>query len=469
MVKKLAIPENANDLREFLDNPDKVAETFATPESTAEFFESYRKAVNAKDPELTEQADVARSEGLIKMIEDAGFVKQDPKADVKRPPMGGGGASVARTGSKAVYNDLGMSHTQMRQVGATGGDLAGMDLAGQFDGLSDFGLAALNAIAGKSVDMDARLKNLTEIIPGDGGFLVPEEFRAELLMLSLEMSVVRPRANVVPMGSAVLRYPAILDTSHATNVFGGVSGVWVGEGGTVSSTTNQPSFSGIRLAPNKLTAYARYSNELRADGAISIESLITSLYPRAIAYFEDDAFLNGTGAGQPMGIINADALISVGKETGQAAKTLLWENILNMYSRMYAPSLGSAVWVAHSDVFPQLATMSLSVGTGGAPVWLANGSTGAPMTILGRPVIFTEKAQTLGTAGDIFFVDLSYYLIGDRQAMTMAASEHVQFTTDEQVVRFVQRVDGAPWLQSALTPRNGTTTVSPYVSLATRA
>jgi HK97 family phage major capsid protein len=131
--------------------------------------------------------------------------------------------------------------------------------------------------------------------------------------------------------------------------------------------------------------------------------------------------------------------------------------------------MGSAVWIAHSDVFPQLATMALNVGTGGGAVWLGNGESGPPVTILGRPVIFTEKAQTLGTAGDLFFIDLSQYLIGDRQAMTMSKSEHVNFTTDEQVVKLVQRVDGRPWLVSALTPRNGSNTVSPYINLATRA
>ena len=466
MVTKHAIPDSADALLEFLHDKVKTAETFANPESAAEFFEAYRKATNAKDPELSEQANVAKSAELVKLMEENGFVRADRKAG-KRPPMDGSGVGVTRSGSKAIYNELGLSHRQMRQIAATGGDVPGLGLAGQFDGLQDFGLTVLRSLFERGMP-DARLKDMSELIPGDGGFLVPEEFRAELLMLALETAVVRPRANVVPMGSSSLRYPAILDTSHATNVFGGVSGAWVAEGGTVSSATNQPSFSGVRLTANKLTAYSVFSNELRADSALSIENLITTLYPQAVAYFEDDAFLNGTGAGQPLGIINADAMISVAKETGQAATTVVWENILKMYSRMLPSSLGRAVWVAHNDTFPQLATMSLAVGTGGGAVWLGNGVSGPPVTVLGRPVVFTEKAQTLGTAGDISFVDFGQYLIGDRQAMTMAASDHVLFTTDENVVRFIQRVDGRPWLVSALTPRNGSNTVSPYVNLATR-
>jgi HK97 family phage major capsid protein len=114
--------------------------------------------------------------------------------------------------------------------------------------------------------------------------------------------------------------------------------------------------------------------------------------------------------------------------------------------------------------------MSLSVGTGGAPMFFpAGGMTGSPTpNLLGRPVILSEKCQTLGTAGDIYLVDLSYYLVGDRQAMEMASSSHVRFNTDETDIRIIQRVDGRPWIDSALTPRNGSNTLSPFVALASR-
>ena len=195
---------------------------------------------------------------------------------------------------------------------------------------------------------------------------------------------------------------------------------------------------------------------------------MTRLFGQAIAYFEDVAFINGTGAGQPQGILNSDCLISVTKETGQAATTIVKENLDKMYSRMLPSSLGNSVWLAHNDTFPQLASLSQAVGTGGGPVWVSNVAGGPPNSIYGRPIIFTEKAQTLGTVGDIMLVDLSYYLIGDRQALTTSASPHVRFTTQETVFLFSERLDGRMWLDSALTPRNGSNTVSPAVALATR-
>ena len=162
-------------------------------------------------------------------------------------------------------------------------------------------------------------------------------------------------------------------------------------------------------------------------------------------------------------------MVSVAKETGQAATTLVVENLDKMYSRMLPSSLNKAVWLAHPDVVPQLFALARNVGTGGSAVMVTNIANAPATSIYGRPVILTEKCKTLGTLGDIYFVDLSYYLIGDRQGMTMRGSDAPRFTNDEYVFRFVERVDGQPWLNSAITPREGSNTLSPMVALAARA
>ena len=286
------------------------------------------------------------------------------------------------------------------------------------------------------------------------------------MALALEDSIVRPRAMVIPMSTLSMRVPIIRDASHASTVFGGVQAYWVPESGSL--TLSEPTFAQVRMEAKKLTGSTRVANELLRDSAISVEAILTSQFSQALAYFEDDAFLTGVGGGQPLGITSADALVTVSKETGQAATTIVWENLIKMYARMLPASLGSAVWIAHNDTFPQLATMSLAVGTGGSAIWINNGAGGPPMTILGRPVLFTEKLSTLGTASDIMFADLSYYMIGDRQQLEVASSEHSRFSTDETDWRMIQRVDGRPRIDTALTPRNGSNTVSPFVNLATR-
>ena len=380
---------------------------------------------------------------------------------VKRPPMS----------EEAIAEATPMQGKEFGG-GWSGKDEARIDLAreaksmdGQFKTFGEF-LTTMAPGTISRTGFDSRLKVLGEGQGDQGGFLVPEQFTTQLLALALEDSVVRQRAFRLPMTSLNLALPTISDTTHATTVFGGVRGYWTPESG--SYTASEPSFGRVNLTAKKLTAYTSAANELLADSAISLEALLMRLFPSALAYFEDDAFINGIGAGQPVGIINADALVTVAKETGQAATTIVSENIDKMYSRMLPSSRANAIWLAHPDTLPQIVSLSRSVGTGGSAVMMNSMAGAAPASIYGRPLVISEKCQTLGTAGDIFFVDLSYYVIGDRQSITMASSPHVRFQNDETVWRFTQRVDGKPWIESALTPRNGTNTLSPFVALATR-
>jgi HK97 family phage major capsid protein len=271
------------------------------------------------------------------------------------------------------------------------------------------------------------------------------------------------------METLMVPYPMVDSTSNATSVHGGILGYWTEEGGTL--TDSSPSFGRIELQAKKLTLYSEIPNELFQDSLATLQQFMSQSYPEALAWFEDIAFIEGNGVGQPTGFLNAAAAVSVAKESGQAAATILWENIVKAYARMLPSSLARAVWVAHIDTFPELATMALSVGTGGSAVWVGNGDgAGAPpMTILGRPVIFTEKVSTVGTVGDINFVDFGYYLIGDRQAMQMSTSTEYKFGNDKTAMRVIERVDGTPWIKSAITPRKGSNTLSPFVKVATRA
>lgn len=324
-------------------------------------------------------------------------------------------------------------------------------------------------VTGDNVERMRTMRAYQEKVPSEGGFLVPEEFRAELLRVSLESSIVRPRARVVPMSSATLRFPMIDSTSNVSSVYGGVVVYRTEEGAEL--TESAATFGSIKLEATKQTALAHVTNELVRDwGAFGV--FIDEIFPEAMAYYEDIDYISGNGAGAPLGALNANntALISVAKASGQAATTIVWENVIAMYSRMLPSSLNNAVWLASPDTFAELATMALSVGTGGSAVWLTDGHGAPVLTLLGRPIIMTEKAPAaLGTVGDLSFVDWSMYLIGDRQQMTVDSSPHVKFTSDKTTYRVIQRNDGRPWLQSPITPHNNSATLSPFVNLATRA
>lgn len=445
MTAPTVIPTSASELEEMLTDQAQMAELFKDTSKFGEFITNYARTTMEKDQAIGKQVEEQVQAVLAEWLKE----------------NGGSGAPV----------DL-RPHMQPKDRGAHYNPKAlGAALDKEFEDTSDF-LRTIwfNNHETGAVEKRARIRNdYKSSVPSDGGFLVPESLRSTLLQISLEKSIVRPRAMVVPMETAKVPFPTIDSTSNASSVFGGMVAYWTEEAGTLQKSNAK--FGRVVLDAKKLTGYSIVPNELFADSIISFDAFLSQKWPEAIAFAEDSAFFSGTGVGEPLGFNHAGntASVSVAKETGQAADTLVWENIVKMYSRMLPTSLMTAVWIAHIDTFPELATMALSVGTGGGPIWLNNGVEGPPMSILGRPVIFTEKAETIGDAGDLNFVDLSYYLIGDRQQMQMATSEHVEFDTDQTAVRIIQRADGRPWLQSAITPKKGSNTLSPFVKVAVRA
>jgi HK97 family phage major capsid protein len=184
--------------------------------------------------------------------------------------------------------------------------------------------------------------------------------------------------------------------------------------------------------------------------------------------------INGVGGGEPLGFLNAASLVTVAKETGQKANTILAENVINMYSRMFASSLSSAVWLINQNTLPQLLTMSIAVGTGGVPVYLPPGNSlvNAPGgALMGRPVFPIEQCASVGTIGDILFVDVANgYVIAEKGGIKTDMSIHVLFESDQSVFRFILRVDGQPIRATALTPYKGGAnyTQSHCIALASR-
>jgi len=449
-MAKIVIPKTADELEQMLGDSSKMQQVFADKATFSEFIGAYAKATVNADGSIATQVKEETQRVL------AQWLKDNPDAKVQRLNLDPN--APVNTKRQGLYSKT-----------APG---AKVDQAKLFDSNADF-LASIYHRNGsveateKRGKLDAIRNAFGSSVPSDGGFLIPESLRSELLRVALETAIVRPRARVVPMESLTVPFPTIDSTSHASNVYGGVTAAWTEESGTLSDTS--PKFGRVKLEAKKLTAYSEVPNELFTDSIISLETFVNEVFPEALAWFEDIAFIRGTGVGEPLGFLNAAAAVSVTKESGQVADTIVWENIVKMYSRMLPTSLGRAVWIAHIDTFPELATMALSVGTGGSAVWLNNGVEGPPMTILGRPVLFTEKAETVGDAGDINFVDLGYYLLGDRQAIQASTSPHFKFQNDQTAIRFIERVDGRPWIQSAITPNKGSNTLSPFVKIAARA
>lgn len=343
-------------------------------------------------------------------------------------------------------------------------------------GFKSFGeqLISVAKAAGGFADprlMEQKATGMSEGVPADGGFLVQEDFAAELLKLTFAQGEILSRVRKFPISanSNSLRANYLDEGSRADGSrWGGVLAYWKAE--AAEKTASNPTFGQLLLELNKLIGLCYATDELLQDAA-ALESIINYAFQMEFTYQLEDAVINGTGAGQPLGIMNAPARIDVAKEAGQAADTIVSENIVNMWSRMWAPSRKNAVWFINQDCEPQLHSMYVAVGATGVPVYLpAGGLSAAPYaTLYGRPVIPVEYCQTVGDLGDILFADLSQYWMIDKGGMQQAESIHVRFIYDETCFRFVYRADGQPSWPGTITPANSTTTLSPFVALAERA
>lgn len=312
---------------------------------------------------------------------------------------------------------------------------------------------------------------LSEAVDSEGGFLVPEEFRAELLRQAIELADLLPRCTEVPMATNTVKIPYMKDTDHSGGtIHGGIRFYFVAE--KVQATETEPQFGQVELSLHDMIGLYSAGNSLLEDSPISLGAVMEAAFKEAFSWQMDYEILNGTGAGSPQGILNAPVLVEVAKETQQEATSLVYTNVINMWARMPNRNKRNAVWVMNDDVIPHLYKMNLSVGTGGAPVFLPeNGAASAPYDrLFGRPIAYTEHCQTLGTKGDIYLGDFTQYLIGRKVGSTLQAesSLHLRFDYNQQVFRFVYRVAGASWWPAALTPRHSSNTMSPFIALADR-
>lgn len=333
-------------------------------------------------------------------------------------------------------------------------------------------------INGKSGDRDPRLiwgkaAGANEATPSEGGFLVQSDFATDLLDLMHDMGEITRRVRKIPLSanSNGIKLPAVNQTSRATGSrFGGITGYWASEGETVADS--KPSFRQVELSLEKLMAIGYATDELLQD-AVAMESIYRQGMAEEISFLVENAVYNGSGAGQPLGFMNSGALVTVPAESGQAADTIVAQNVLKMMARLPARSMRNAVWLINQDCLPQLWNLTIGSGTAThlmyAPPGLTNDNANAPWgTLMGRPVVPVEYASTVGDLGDIALVDLSQYLMIDKGGPQASESMHVRFLYDEMTFKITYRCDGQPAWNQPMTPFKGSNKQSPFVALAAR-
>jgi HK97 family phage major capsid protein len=309
---------------------------------------------------------------------------------------------------------------------------------------------------------------MSEGIGTDGGFAVQTDFAGMMMDSAAKAGNILPLVDryEVSAGANSVKWVDIEETSVATTVYGGVQVYWAAEAAAV--TASKPKLVEKELKLEKLMGLAYATYELESDSNF-VSDLYSKAFTQGIRRTLEAAIVSGDGVGKPIGFLNSGSKVSVAKETGQTAATIVWENISKMYNRAKdKDSISNFVWLAHPDTAEQFDFLAFPVGVGGVPVYLPASSVGSVATLKGRAIIETDHCSALGTEGDIFFVNLNDYMLITKGGVQADTSMHVQFLAAENAFRFIFRANGMPKNNKDLTIKNSNNKRSNIITLATR-
>ena len=308
-------------------------------------------------------------------------------------------------------------------------------------------------------------------IPSDGGYFLQGETSVELMTTGFNNSEVLSRCDSRTMnaGTQFLEIIGVDETSRVDGSRGGGVAVYT-TAELDAMTQSKTKFKKIRIEPKKLTGLYYASTEVM-DNVTFLGQEMRQLFGEEFAFKCQNLVIRGTGAGEPLGILNAGCLVGVTKETGQAADTILTDNILKMESRLWNEG-PKVVYLVNRETKPQLAVLSIAIGTSGVavPLYKNDFYQGKRISTLnGLPCVTIEQASALGDKGDVMLADLSQYITANKGDINEAMSIHVNFVYDQSTFRFTYFFDGQPRWASAVTPYKGAATVGPFIAINDRA
>lgn len=310
------------------------------------------------------------------------------------------------------------------------------------------------------------IQGMSESVASEGGYMTVPEYNQTIFEKVYDNDLFAGLDQYTVSGNS-MRFLRNAEVSRVNGSrHGGLQGYWTDEGASVSST--KPTIKAIQCVLKKLAIVVYLTQELIDDGGAALEQYVSKKAADEFNFMLGDAVFNGTGVGMPLGLLTSGALLSIAKETGQAAATIVTENIDKMWARRFAG--GMYKWYTNQDTHPQLSSLSRGVGAAGELVYNPPGGiSAAPYgTLKGSPIQETEFNATLGTQGDVILADTSKIVAITKGGINQAVSTHVEFLTDQTALRFTMRVDFRPWEDSPVTPYKGTNSQSSFVTLDTR-
>ena len=268
---------------------------------------------------------------------------------------------------------------------------------------------------------------LQEGVDADGGYLVPEEYDSRLIDVLTEENIMRSLGNVITTSG-----------EHKINIAATKpAAAWIEEGGALSF--GDATFSQILLDAHKLHVAIKVTEELLYDAAFNLEGYIIDQFGKALANAEEDAFLNGTGRGQPLGLFAETG----GGTPALSATSINADHIMQLIYALKRPYRKSARFIMHDKVIAAIRQLK---DNNGVYLWQPALTSGEPDKLLGYDVYTSPFCPE----GKIAFGDFSYYNIGDRG--TRSFSELRELFAGNGMIGYVakERVDGKLILPEAV-------------------
>lgn len=294
-------------------------------------------------------------------------------------------------------------------------------------------------------------KTLVEGTDSAGGFLVPDDYQTELIRKVATQATIRARARVGTTSRDIAKWPK-LKYSTDDKYTSGVRMTWTGEVPSSSSVhrVSNPEFGLYSIPVHTAMASLPLSNDLIEDSAFDILGVSSDLMSEAFTLGENDAFLNGSGIGRPMGIlsqVDGDGPASVNSGT---AATLLADGIIDLAYSLPAQYEPNAVWVMAKGTEKVVRKLKDTANNYLWPVIASVGNFGvAPRELLGFPT-FRDEFMPAVAAGafPVIFGDLRGYLVLDRVGISIQRLSELYAETNITLLLARKRVGGQtiePW------------------------
>lgn len=281
---------------------------------------------------------------------------------------------------------------------------------------------------------------------GGGVLTAPEQFVNTVLRNVDNQTFIRQFATVYSTNINGLGVPTL--TTDATDAS------WTGE--LTSAPLTELAFGKRELKPKQLKRAVLISRYLLENSQVDIESFVQQRIAEAFARPQENAFMTGNGANQPLGVFTAsNDGISTSRDTTAASATVLaGDDFVNALFALKPQYMTRATWMIHRDIVKSIRKIKT---TNGDYVWQPGGAvglglvTGAAGTILDRPYVMTEFAPNTQTSGLYVAAvgDFSYYWIADADFLRIQVLNELYALTDQVGYVAVAATDGAPVLEEA--------------------